>query len=257
MKTPITLTLDARALMAARLFTSTDNVRYTLMGVLVEIPDEKTVRLVATDARRLFAISLSTEVLGFEEPTQFIIPNHLIDMVPDTQSATFMGVRCSFFGADSVNRVPSVCFDFGIGSDSLQLKAPCVDGIYPNWRQAVEGCYPRQLSGEYFNPALLVDFSRAASLLAKKNPSLALRLWNSGAGKPMVVETGWGGYDVLAILNPMRIHASTVKADAQAPAVPEWSGISERNAPEPAPWKSALRRLFPIFGPKAAETAAD
>lgn len=210
------LTLSTRALKACEAVASRDETRYTLCGILIEIPSDSHVILVASDARSLFAMRIRVDVHGFTAPCQYIIPIGLVEMLSPALSGQGM-VEVEITEPDS-KECPVITLTDYTASDVISYSRRVIIGTYPDWRKVAALIAQQSLlpATDHFLAGQLAGLSRAAEILS--NMPVSISLWNAGPMQPMVVKSDWGDNDVFALLMPVLVKGNRVR-----PEVPEWT----------------------------------
>lgn len=203
-----TATIDISALKAAAFAVSTEETRYYLNGVLLEITARET-RYVATDGHILFAHKaelpnygpVKGEPIGTVNGSapdntllgSFIIPSATIKAIKLAKRAsTSATLESADDGATLAIRT----------DDGLSYGFKPIDGCFPAWRHVL----PVKTSGKTahgYNPNLLLKLWKAGEALGIGQPSIA---YNSD-GPALLVYPGAAG-ETLAVIMPMR-QAST------------------------------------------------
>jgi len=152
-------TLPVAALRAVLLATPTKDVRYYLVGVLVE-PAADRVALVGTDGHRLHCVVHPAPGTAAGEP--FIIPRDMVAAI----------VKGAKKGADvTIVATPrgEFCRSWELElrrDDGLAVRGHSVDGTFPDWRRIVPRESGDDASPAQFNYEFLADAQRAAGELA-------------------------------------------------------------------------------------------
>jgi hypothetical protein len=182
-------------LLAALLFASTDETRYQLCSVLIEVRAARQPTVVATDGRRLVCIESEAEQLKDEltDDHQILLRSDFVKPIcalskalggklyPWLQIENKPGSRRVF--------VSSVGGDFYLESEETAL----VEGEYPNWRQCLPSKKAQKvgITAIALNSEQIADFARAAKVLEAKTPIIQMHL----VGKEQQVEVRILGED--------------------------------------------------------------
>jgi hypothetical protein len=167
MKYDISFTILARELKAAALFASTDECRYIMNGVCVEVWPDGRVLLIGTDGRTLAFVKATLRVADIEglpelpsgECVKLIIPSKMIaDVRGNGCRAIYMRFTCD--GAT----VPDVSMREEFSDITKTAKA--VDGTYPNVRAVVQQPQEKGVRSVFLAPKLLSKFAKAIDMLA-------------------------------------------------------------------------------------------
>lgn len=200
MKEPIcTFNIKPSILKAMAIFASSDEHRFILCGVRVEITDKVTI-LVATDGRRMAAFNASEDVTSATDDAKccFVIPAKLIAKCPSERLITVLydGSEVGLKGAYIVT-------------------ADAIDGNYPNWRAVM----PSEPSGSFtqitIHPQFIADVSKAAGILLN-DPAMVI---TGESETSAMVCRSFGNDRFIGVLMPLR--ASTIKP------IPEWAVIQK------------------------------
>ena len=141
---------DFRALKACALCASTEQTRYYLGGVFVELSDCGLLT-VATDGRRLIAARPEyTAAMPNKPRFGIIIPSEVIARLKISRYQHQGDLVCDG-GA------------WRLEYDGLAIGFKPIDGTFPDWRRIV----PSETNGDaaQFNPAYLVDFGKASKIM--------------------------------------------------------------------------------------------
>lgn len=122
------LALKASLLKSLNRIASTDETRYVINGVNVEL-DAKGYTLTATDGRRL--ITLHSDAQTFDEEISFTIPSLLIKALPDSMLSGRLPVLIDYNEKN-----------ISIRDCDLELRCLPIGGNYPNWRAVVPKEWP-------------------------------------------------------------------------------------------------------------------
>ena len=196
-----TATIRLQALAAIALVSSTEEPRYYLNGVLLEI-EPRTVTYVATDGYRLAAYR---HELAENEPDNallgdFIIPTEHCRPFKLTPTGLRLDPRATLSSTDGA------VLELAYGVNAIRF-AP-IDGTFPDWRRVC----PVTVDGKtaQFNPDLWASFKKLGEILgAGKLPVLS----HNGDGPALVT---WENPMTFAVLMPHR-------TDAPAKHAPYWA----------------------------------
>lgn len=202
--TPIvSFRLPGKFLKVAALFTSTDQCRYILNGVQVEI-DGDNILIVATCGRRLFAANVSEHAtldVRAKGRKTFIIPSALIAKMPKDDRTLGLTVELAH------HRNQETVFLY---THKTEVSAPAIVGNYPNWKQVVPTVPSQPFEYSCFNARLLQDFAKANNLL-DRSVGLTIRQHGAQLAPYTVLPSGcWIG-----VLMPLR--------SSLVPVIPEWA----------------------------------
>lgn len=149
------LTMPAHKLKAALTHTAVRDVRYYLLGVLLESAQNGDLHIVATDGHRMFVGVLPGAAAGMPELTRIIVPT---DVIKRQAKKGNIELAC----------------DAGVWRLGPEIFKP-IDGVFPDWRRVIP---PTEINGAApgFNYAYLAD------------TEIALGLWAGGRSAPVVCE---------------------------------------------------------------------
>lgn len=181
-------------LQAALLFASTDDSRFVITGVNIEVAPRKLPVLISTDGRRLAVIE--TEAIQEEE---FEL-HHSILLRPD-----FIKPLCNLSKALGGKLYPWLRFENNPGSKRLTVSivgpdggprsvelsiddGAMIEGTYPHWKTVVPAKKSKNLGGGIsdlaVNSEFVADFAAAAKLLGQETPIVQMNL----VGKEQQIE---------------------------------------------------------------------
>jgi DNA polymerase-3 subunit beta len=191
--TTMQATINFRALNALCLAASTEETRYYLNGVKLEIDPDET-RYIVTDGHRLVA---HREVLGadYERNTllgEFIIPMATCKALKLKASSGSMGCLTQIDGR--------LLFQHAHLGEHV---CKPIDGSFPDWRRVV----PRSVDGKlaHFNPSYLVDFDKIAALLnGARSDRDRTELAHNGQGPALVTFPGALAETTFGVIMPLR-----------------------------------------------------
>ena len=182
------VTVSRNELLAALLFASQDETRYTLSGVCIESTPKKQPRVIATDGRRLVVIESQAEQ---KEPDQK--GSELL------LRADFIKSICSLSKAIGGKLFPWVQFTHKEGSKQLFAEIigggctvdtesnALIEGTYPDWRGALppkDKSIRKGITDLGLNSEFLGDFAKAAKIMEASSPVVQMSL----VGKNSAVE---------------------------------------------------------------------
>jgi DNA polymerase III sliding clamp (beta) subunit (PCNA family) len=173
-------TVSRNELMAALLFASDDENRYTLQGVLVETHHKNKPKLVSTDGRRLAVIET---VADQPEMTEAISASFLF-------SAAFIKPLCGLSKAIGGKLFPWIEFDCQLGEKPVSVLfvgSQCtvtvrdnalIEGGFPNWQKVLpaKNAPRKPINDLGINADFMADFSKAAKMLEATSPVLQMNL---------------------------------------------------------------------------------
>lgn len=220
-----TATIDVAALKAAAYAASSEETRYYLCGVLIEI-DARETRYVATDGHILFAHKAELPNYGpvKGEPVGTVngaAPDNTLTGSFIIPSATIKAIKLAKRASTSATLESA---DDGLTlairtDDGLSYGFRPVDGSFPAWRRVL----PVKTSGKTahgYNPNQLLRLWKAGETLGIGQPSLA---YNDDAPALMTYPGAAQG-ETFAVIMPMRQGATEAELphwarDRQAPSV--------------------------------------
>jgi DNA polymerase-3 subunit beta len=200
-------TLNARALSALNLAVSTEETRYYLNGVLVEI-EAGSVTYCATDGHILAAFREASEV-------ENTLIGHFI--IPRATCAALKLGKSPDKALNAAIMTPIGGRKYELETQRASLLFEPIDGSFPEWR----GVIPATTDGKIaqFNPEKLVQVQKVARILfgATKGQPCTPRIFHNGDGPIMC---GWAGVpDLLAAVMPL---ASKGKSALAGEPLPAW-----------------------------------
>lgn len=182
-------------LQAMLAFTSTDETRYVLNGVLIECRKGGGVRMVATDGRRLLAHEPEWET-DRSEPVSFIFPSSVLRAV--ALKDYHRDIRMEFHPATQ-----QISMVFGMaGYEEFTLSCKAIDGTYPSWQQIVPNPLPTEFPAKRMalNRHFFGELIEAIDALDGKDNSVTFSAVDDGG--PLVAKT----LRSTALLMPLRIN---------------------------------------------------
>lgn len=203
--------IPIQVLRAALICTSRDSARYPINGAHVEWRSAEEVIVSATDGKVLIAVAVPTTSHGWIEPTEFTIPNEVLDAAeyvfkPDKRSSNLPLI------VQPIEERVRLLDTF----TNCAVEGHLNEGVFPNWRQVVPRA-PFQESSAIFDPQILQDFVRVGRLLGE--PIKCVRPQRQTSDE-MSVEAHVADltreYRHIAVIMPMR-------GDKESPiAIPDW-----------------------------------
>ena len=196
-------TINLRVLSAAALMTaSSEETRYYLCGVLVEI-EARSVTYVATDGHRLFA---HREELGEGEEPNTLLGHFIIPM----KSCRAIKLRKKATDAAMLSQVDDGGMLLAYLGERHYFKP--VDGTFPNWRRVM----PKRGGEAYahFDGKLVASFSAIAAALGDDKGSP--RICPMDANSPALVVFHGREDTTFGVIMPMR-------GEKVARIVPAWA----------------------------------
>lgn len=181
--------VSRQELQAALLFASTDETRYVITGVNVEVKSGAKPLLVATDGRRLVAI----ETVAEQAAEELFDHEHALLLRPD-----FVKPIVALSKAFGGKLYPWICFESDPGSKRVHVSLvgghvfleaeqdALIEGEFPNWRAAVPAKNRKRepITDIGLNAEYVGDFAKAAKALGAESPLIQMNL----VGKEAQVE---------------------------------------------------------------------
>lgn len=241
-------------LLAALLFTSSDESRYVLNGVCVEVrTGTEKPTLIATDGRRLAVVQSQAE-----QPEVFDCDYQML------LRADFLRPICALSRAFGGKIFPWIEFESKAGSPRVLVsfiggkfffeaeENALIEGAYPDWRKVVpDRSLPRaQINDLGLNAAYVADFVRAGKALDAKTPMIQMNL----VGEESAIEVKIPGVECFyALVMPCKVDKTVdyrpeflgivkdfpVKAPAAAVPAEKPAG-APADSLEPAPTTSSV-----------------
>jgi DNA polymerase-3 subunit beta len=177
-------------LKAAALIAATNDIRYYLNGVLVEVLNQEA-RLVATDGHRMAIFRKQVEGAL---PGRFIVPTQIIEMFKTDVKSKLEVV----FEYDPNNPAARVTLDY----KGVAIQFNPIDGKYPTYEQTMNTAAKPNGKVGTFNPDYISDLKRCAQT-AFGASIYAPSVWHNGEGPAGV--TYQGRDDFFGIVMPMRM----------------------------------------------------
>lgn len=225
------ITVSRQELAAAALFTSQDDSRYVLTGVLVEAQANKAPVIVATDGRRLVCI----ETLADQEnpdgvapvECKFILRRDFVKILVAISKATghkeYSWVRFTYTPGHK-----RLSIEFLGGNATLEVDDAMIEGDYPDWHKVVPSKSKKRepITDLALNCKQMADFAKAAELLGSDSCFIQMNL----VGKEKEIEVIVGSLEdtFYALITPCKINEA---AEYQ----PEFLSIKEMFPPETEP----------------------
>jgi hypothetical protein len=171
--------ISRQELQAAKLFASTDDTRYVITGVNIEVAPGKLPVVVATDGRRVVAI----ETVAQQD--QEFQSEHSILLRPD-----FVAPICALSKAFGGKLFPWICFDNNPGSSRVTVTliggsitlhvdaGALIEGQFPNWRLALPAKRQRRepITDIGLNAEFVGDFAKASKILGADSALIQMNL---------------------------------------------------------------------------------
>lgn len=206
-----TATIRLQALAAIALVSSTEETRYYLNGVLLEI-EPRTVTYVATDGHRLAS---HHHELAETDPDNtllgdFIIPTEHCRPFKLTPTGLRLDPRATLSSTDGA------VLELAYGVNAIRF-AP-IDGTFPDWRRVI----PSTVDGvtAQYNAEYLAGLQKVGEILgAGKLPVLS----HNGDGPALVT---WEDPMTFAVLMPHRTDAPAKRAPYWAAPLPEFAKVA-------------------------------
>jgi len=153
-----------KTLLAINTFASTDESRYVINGICIEVTKLGRCRFIATDGRRLGAIEdgeLMSAHPAKTEQVVFILNEPLLKALPKSRNV-FNDVLIDIDGS-KIELSP------GDGNTKTKIQLEAVEENFPKWRQVIpSGTQPMPIDPS-FNWRLLNGFTKAADILTANN----------------------------------------------------------------------------------------
>lgn len=183
----MTSTINLRVLAALSICASTEETRYYLNGVKVEITPRH-VTYVVTDGHRLVA---HRETLADDAADNATLGDFIIPLVQC--KAIKLGKR-----DDGAATIAGDASRLTIERDGAAVSFKPVEGSFPDWRRVL----PSSIDGvtAQFNPKYLADFAKVGAMLEYGD-----KVWVSHNGDSPASITWSGNVNTLAVLMPIRI----------------------------------------------------
>lgn len=214
--------------MAASLFASTDESRFILNGIQIEVTPGKKPTIITTDGRRLCVIeTLAEQAEEFASEHTFIL------------RSDFAKPLCSLSKAIGGKLFPWIAISNKSGSEEVTAeivggdcfldvhKNALVEGVYPNWRQTIPKRSKKErtpITDLGINSEFVGDFAKAAKMLESKTAVVQMSL--TGEGHAIEVKLA-GVSNFYGLIMPCR-------ADESVDYQPEFLQITKQiEQPEP------------------------
>jgi hypothetical protein len=188
-----TFTVRTDELKAAMLFASTDETRFVINGVHIEVKPNKPPIMVATDGRRLSVIE-TVAVQGEENPCE--VPFEL------TLGVHFLKPLCAFAKAQALE----IAFDYHPTERIIARLGKCVvdceegaviDGTYPDWRKVLPVGEKKRVPHISVNAEYVGDYAKAAKFLGVDAPIISVNLTGTSDAMEVRIEARPSFYGVL------------------------------------------------------------
>lgn len=211
------LTIDHAIIKALLLVAPKQDIRYYLMGVLVDVRAQD-VTLVSTNGAVLLAVPYSDSIEGDRLIGQWIIPREALEAVkPCKAGRSSLPIAVEILpGAqtpdperpDATIKAPDAIIVTGATTASTKP----IDGVYPDWRRAVPGSASLEVA--QFDLALVATFG-----------DVHLMLSGSTKSKPVIHHNGRSGAALVSGLgrNALGVIMSYRVDDMQHPGLPSWA----------------------------------
>ena len=180
---------------------SSDDARPLLTGVLIA-PEDKGVRLVATDSYRLAMRDIEGSE-AFSDQSQILVPARALAELQSLSALAGGGKDDVPEGEESGDGTPTVGLAIGehdvtfIAGD-VQVSTRLLDGSYPDYRQLIPADYPNRL---HVGKDSLLDALRRVRLLVRDNTT------------PVRLSMRSGGVDLTVVSQEVGDASETVDAD--------------------------------------------
>ncbi len=164
-------------LRAAMLFASNDESRYVLNSLHFEVRPNTAPVIVATDGRRLAAISSEAEQAEGER-VEFSFTVAVDFLKP------LCGFAKSFSAVITIEYHPSERVVFLMSGNSLVVdceKGAVIEATYPAWRQVIPSGEKEQVPEFGVNAEMMADFSKVSKYLGVETPMIKVNLFNATA----------------------------------------------------------------------------
>ena len=209
----ITTVVRADRAMLAGLFTSDENTRYYLQGVLIHTIADKTVNIVATNGHIL---GVFNDERGFcHEADSFIvkIPKEAVAIIKKETTRGFEGwLVIHEGGAHRVAHVVRSSYDIEEISDCVSSlntvwtgKVEIIDGLFPNYQsvipQALDNAGVPVIQTKYLN----IFHAVGKAQLNTGTSTSAIQLFSKNTDSPILVGVH-GRADFVGVVMPMRIY---------------------------------------------------
>lgn len=176
------------------LFTSTDESRHVLNGILFEIANGK-VKLIAVDGRRLI---LHEPELDADGEASFVFPADVLRATAESPDDELpRKIRVEY---DSETSVIRAVFGRDKYSEDFAVTCKAIEGIYPQWRSVMPDPLPTAFPSDHaaFNGHFVADLMRALEEIDGRDNGI--RFTSDGPNEPLIAKTK----RTTAILMPLR-----------------------------------------------------
>ncbi len=196
-----TITLQANQIHGMAIAAAKKDVRYYLLGVLLECNEGKPARLVATDGHLLACYDTDHHC---ETTCSAVLPLDVIKQIPKKGVVTI-----------TIEPQGDRPARLTISAGAAVLQAQALDGRFPNYRRIMPGSIPREQIPAGYNPDLLVRLVKCAETVLGIKNLQALPLYQAGERAAIT----WKGESWTGIVMPMRGEADAAEAAAAASRV--------------------------------------
>ena len=199
----LTATIRLQALHAISLAASSEETRYYLRGVLLEI-EPRAVNYVATDGHCLAAYhhGLETDTPDNTLLGNFIVPNTHCRPFKFTPRALASDPRATLSSDTGVG----LTFDY----DNAGVRFAPIDGAYPDWRRIVPRTIESAGEPAQFNPDYLVGFKKIGELMDAGTVPLV----SHNGGSPALITWQSDTVDLFGVLMPIRTDEPALRRPA-------------------------------------------
>lgn len=173
------VTISVKELLAANVFSSDDESRYVLNGILIEAKPKALPLLVATDGRRLAVIETQAEQESLPDVEfSFVLQKHFIKAIHSLAKL----VSIKLFPLVTIEANPGskrALFHFMAGKHVLDIEdGALIEGTYPAWREVVPTGDKTPISQLGVNSEFVGDFAKAAKFLDVSDPLIQLNIFS-------------------------------------------------------------------------------
>lgn len=209
--------IDLDTLAAAAAFASTEQTRFYLAGVRVEI-EPRAVRYIATDGHTMIVRRVELTDADIPDNTllgAITIPTAACKAIKLRASARDRRAALAHVGGRTFQLAP-------LAKDTTGATFESVDGTYPVWSMVVpKGELEKSAAPVQFNPELLARFP----VFAKRCRVGAMARLDNGGGPAVVMFSG--AAETFGLIMPMR-----GPAGVEWNGRPEWTGRTPQACPE-------------------------
>jgi hypothetical protein len=152
----ITFELKLEKLRAMRRFASSEELKYALHGVHVEVGPARQIVMAATDGVRLGSFA-TPGTISFVPEAAFTIPSELIDAIPVNMRTLRLPLQIDYTDTSLGGVIRVLAGD-------VELRMPPIAIPYPKWRCVVPDPWPQTFKPEFLslNMKFFNDFFEAA-----------------------------------------------------------------------------------------------